>query len=286
MKLYVLPVDQKFKPDSQAFRYPEHNHDYGVEQDFYRYVAKEPNLLVADPAEADWHYLPVFWTRWHLNHDYAKTGLSELQEEIEKAVLDSKKTFTICQYDDGPVAELDATTVFLASRKGDEGRDIPLLCAPHKRPLFKPRKKYLGSFSGRLSTHPLREEMATVLQDHSDIFISNGDNGSKAFVDKMLESYVALCPRGYGGSSFRFFEAMQLGVVPFLVGDIDTRPFKGSIDWSEISLFATSPAELTSVLSSVNQKTLLAMGKKARDVWRTRLRYQKWCPYVLEELLC
>src|ERR1700690_3052147 len=102
MKIYLLPVTPKLQPESQKIEYPSGNIDYGVEQDFLNYLAG--SSLVTDSAgSADWHYLPVFWTRWHLNHNYAKEGVSELQAEISKILSKPNRTFTICQYDDGPV---------------------------------------------------------------------------------------------------------------------------------------------------------------------------------------
>ena len=285
MKIYLLPVDQKLQPPSQIFQYPHHNEDYGVEQDFHRYLLDHKELTVAKPESADWHYLPVYWTRRHLNHYYGQRGLGILKEEIDKIILDDSKTFTICQYDDGPLLNLGSTTEFLASRKSKEGIDIPLLSTPHQIPLVKPAKLYLASFLGRFS-HEIRQQMAQMLKGREDIYIYDGDQGTQVFVEKMLASYVSLCPRGYGGSSFRFFEAMQLGVVPFLVGDLDTRPFKNFIHWDEISFFTNSVTELAALLDAVPPAILLEMGEKARCLWENNLTYQKWCSYVLKELAC
>ncbi|PKP56210.1 MAG: hypothetical protein CVT89_06595 [Candidatus Altiarchaeales archaeon HGW-Altiarchaeales-2] len=175
MKIYILPVDEQFRPKKSPFNYPPHTEDYFVEQDFYNYLLKNTEMITQNPAEADWHFLPIYWTRWHVIHDYAKTGLEELQQGVDKFILDDSKTFTICQYDDGPVVNLDKTTVFLSSRKTKEGIDIPLLCSPHKKPFFsfffKPSKKYFASFIGRLSTHPIRQEMAEQLKNRDDIYI-------------------------------------------------------------------------------------------------------------------
>jgi hypothetical protein len=146
--------------------------------------------------------------------------------------------------------------------------------------------------------------MAKSLRSRGDIYIFDGIKRSKSismrafekyvplwpkreirfFVRKMLESYVALCPRGHGGSSFRFFEAMQLGVVPFLIGDLDTRPFKRFINWDELSSFSQSVSEVNEILDSLKEADLILMGKKAAEIWKTELTYQKWCKYVLWEL--
>ncbi|MBM4147189.1 MAG: exostosin family protein, partial [Nitrospira sp.] len=215
MRIFLIPLREHFQPKNQPFIYPHHNDDYGVEQDFLSYLFNNSNLITHKPKEADWHYLPIFWTRWHLNHDYGKDGITELQEEVNKALLDDRKTFTICQYDDGPIVNIENTKIFLASRKSDAGYDIPLLSSAHKIPASIPPKKYLASFAGRLDTHPLRQNMDISLKNNKDIFIYDGNRGPEFFIDLLFSSYIALCPRGYGGSSFRFFEAMQAGTVPF-----------------------------------------------------------------------
>ena len=169
MKIYILPLEKIFQPEPTTFKYPAHNNDYGIEQDFLNYLLKHKELLTNKPEKADWHYLPVFWTRWHVNHDYAKEGLSELQNGVNKCILDAKKTFAICQYADGSIVNLGKTRLFLASRDNDSAIDIPLLSSPHKIPFLKPRKKYLASFVGRLSTHQIRKEIANLFQDRKDI---------------------------------------------------------------------------------------------------------------------
>jgi hypothetical protein len=283
MKIYILPVHPQFQPQSQPFRYPAHSEDYGVEQDFLLYLQANQELLAPTPESADWHYLPIFWTRWHLNHDFGRTGLHELKQEVDRAIIDDSKTFTICQNDDGPIVDTGKTTLFLASRKSPYGVDIPLLCSPHQVPAIKPAKKYLASFIGNVKTHPIRREMVNHLVHRPDVYIYDGHLGASFFVEKVLESLIALCPRGYGGSSFRFYEVMQLGVVPFLIGDIDTRPFKKFILWDNVSLFTQSVSDVNRILCSLNQHELLTMGNYAAYLW-SHLTYQKWCPFVIREL--
>src|SRR5688572_20480413 len=114
MKIYLLPVDKKFQPEKQANIYPPHNDDFGVEQDFYQYLFNNRDLLTHNKDEADWHYLGIYWTRWHVNHTYGKEGLGELQNQVNSVILDDRKTFTICQYDDGPMANLGNSRIFLS----------------------------------------------------------------------------------------------------------------------------------------------------------------------------
>lgn len=284
MKIYTLPISDKLQPSSQPFRFPEHNRDYGVEQDFRRWLEQQGQYAAGDWRQSDWHYLPVYWTRWHLNHDYGKRGREELQSLVNQALLDDQKTFTICQYADGPGVSLGQTTVFLASRRTPDGIDIPLLSSPHRPPLLQPRKRYLASFVGRLSTHPLRGELARQLESRDDVFIRDRSSGARYFARKILQSYVTLCPKGYGGNTFRFFEAMQLGSVPYLIGEPDTRPFAELLPWDEFSLHSSRPDEVSHVLEGLDRDSLGAMGARAAQVWMNELRYQRWCKYVLLEL--
>ncbi len=284
MKVYILPCHTQFQPSKSRFRYPAHNKDWGVEQDFFTYLKKHPRLLTNNPCEADWHYLPVYWTRWHLLHKYGKTGRPELQAEVNRLIEHDTKTFTICQYDDGPLVDLGNATIFLSSRQTEKGLDIPLISSSHRRPFFPPSKNYLASFLGRVSTHPIREQMVTQVQTREDVYLYDGHKSPRAYVKDMLASYLALCPRGYGGSSFRFFEAMQLGVVPFLIGEPDTRPFKTFIDWGEVSIFSQSADNINSVLDALDREELLLMGQQAGKLYQEKLTYQKWCSYVIQEL--
>ena len=97
-------------------------------------------------------------------------------------------------------------------------------------------------------------------------------------------SRVCLAPRGYGGSSFRLFEAMLLGVVPLVIGDHDTRPFKRFVDWDSCSLFTHNPRETYGILKAQNKFDLKRMGRRARSIYRRQLTLGRWCPYVLREL--
>jgi len=283
-KIYILPVERQFQPTSMMARYPEHNDFYGVEQDFLLFLQNHKELITHNWQEARWHYLPVFWTHWLVSHDYGKRDLDKLQQEVNRCILDDSRTFTICQYADGPLVDVGLTSVFLSSRNTERGIDIPCLCTPHKKPSRLPAKKYIASFVGRLSTGEVRRQMAKNLEGYSDVLIIDNGNGTDYFVQTMLESYIALSPRGYGGGSFRFYEAMQLGIVPFLIGDIDTRAFKDFINWDEVSFYAPDASDIAERLRRMNKQQLLQMGAKAAKVWAEELSYQNWCRYVIKEL--
>jgi hypothetical protein len=294
MKIYILPVPALLLPKNQTFKYPAHNKDYGIEQDFHIWLKKQKKILTDEPSVADWHYLPVYWTRWHINHNFAANGegLVQLQEEVDKISIDDTKTFTITQFDGGALIDTRKATIFTAARTTNPGIDIPILCSPHRKPPLPVKKRYLASFNGSFITHPIRVEMEKRFKENPEILIQGGLPTrfykrwfwGKSFNINTMASYIALCPRGTSCSSFRFFEAMQLGVAPCLIGDADVRPFKKFIPWDEISYYASSVDELDKLLHTFDKKEAIEKGKKAYQYWKNELYYQKWCKYVLMEL--
>lgn len=224
------------------------------------------------------------WTRYYVHHGCPETpGL--FQDEIALRVIDPACTFTICQYAFGALDCPDELVQFVTSRLGDKGIDIPLLCDPHWTPFIRPEKKWLASFIGRLDTHPaLRHDMKKLLGQHSLIDIQDGNAGERFFVNQMLQSYVALAPRGSGCTSFRFYEAMQLGVCPMLIGDIDNRPFKKWIGWEGCSAYAETIEVAMRLLEETSPREWSLRGERAKNVYNVYLAYGQWCWQVLKEL--
>lgn len=93
MKIFILRTPALLQPEKQIHRYPAHNKDYGIEQDFNIWLKTQKHIVTNDPSEADWHYLPVYFTRWHINHHFAadNEGLDQLQHEVDKVLIDDKK---------------------------------------------------------------------------------------------------------------------------------------------------------------------------------------------------
>lgn len=294
MKIFILNTPALLQPAHQIFKYPVHNKDYGIEQDFLIWLNKQKDILANNPAEADWHYLPVYWTRWHINHNFGNdaVALAQLQAEADKAIIDDAKTFTITQFDGGTLLNLGSTIEFTAARTTNRGIDIPILCSPHRKPPIPLKKKYLATFNGSFTTHSIREEMKQRYKDSNDVILAGGIPTrfykrwfwGKSFNVRAMQSYVALSPRGTSCNSFRFFEAMQLGTAPCLIGDVDVRPFKKLIPWDEMSYYAASVDELDYLLKNLDKKEALEKGRKAFQYWKNELYYQKWCKYVIKEL--
>ena len=164
-------------------------------------------------------------------------------------------------------------------------RSGPYLVQPNRflryEPLHADQADYLASFVGVAGSHPIRHALLDAIEDPS-IFIDDtedrflgslrsGDTEAheslKAhFVDVLLASRFALCPRGYGTSTMRLFEALQLGRAPVIVSDEWTAPT--GPDWASFAVrmpereLSTIPARLRSIEAEAE-----SMGARARQAW-------------------
>jgi hypothetical protein len=278
MKIKIIDVDPRFLKENRK-AYVFHSPGYTMEGSFLSFIRS-----IATTEEADWYYLPILWTHWHLDHNYAKEGLAELQEEVNKVLKYPEKTFTICQYDDGPQVDIGGTVLFSGAKRRDIGITIPMLVLPHDEPEDNPEKKYLASFTGNYKTDPIRIKMAEQLKDREDVLIVHSKKDKEGFIMRILESYATLCPRGSAIGSFRFYESMQLGTVPIAIGDVDPRPFGKWIDWDSCSFYEPNVENIGNLLDSLDKEKLIEMGKNARKIWWECLYNKAWCNYVLKEL--
>ena len=159
-----------------------------------------------------------------------------------------------------------------------------MLCASHGVPPMAYGKRYLASFVGNIGTSGWREGMREALEGYGGVLVEHAQSGSAHFRDVMAASCVALAPRGFRGQSFRFYEAMDMGVAPVLVGDMDTRPFKAWIDWDSCSYYVPDPAGLPGFLDGLDLEGAQAKGREAARVYHGELRFGRWCRYAALEL--
>lgn len=277
-------MSEKFQPRRSPFRYPQYASDFGIEQDFLRFLQKNYPLTVESPSEADFVYIPFFWTRYHLHNNYGESGLNDLQEAAYKITELGLPTFTVCQYDDGPGVSLENCKIFLGSRKTSENLDAPLLASRLPNGIVLDDSKFLFNFIGRIDTHPIREELATSLESLESGYV-RVDGVSPLHYSKILhQSEITLAPRGYGGSSFRFYEAIQAGSVPWLIGDIDSRPFKKQIEWNDFSLYSRTVPEFLEQFEELRETRLRLMRASVRKTLRPLLRLGHWSWLLIREL--
>lgn len=247
-------------------------------------MRKSYPLTVDRAVEADYVYIPFFWTRYHLQNDYGSRGLEELQEAVNKITRLGLPSFTVCQYDDGTLVNLENCRIFLGSRKTHENLDAPLLATPLPKGFVINNSKFLFNFIGRADTHPIREELVKYLAPINGGYVSLDGVSPRKYSKILHQSEITLAPRGYGGSSFRFYEAIQAGSVPWLIGDIDSRPFKNQIEWDEYSFYSKTVSEFLKQFEELTQARISLMRARMMKTLKPLLRLGNWNWLLINEL--
>ena len=286
LQIFVPEVDKEMQPEFSPFRYPAYADDWGVEQDFLSFLWESDNLTTPDLGEANFVYIPIFWTRYHLKNNYGKNGLGLLHKEVQKILDLGKPTFTVCQYADGPLVELPDSKIFLGSRTSHHGFDAPLLTSPLPKPFARGplSKTYTANFVGRPDTHPIRGELIDKITNFKATYVETKTVSPKRFSTILSRSKITLAPRGYGGSSFRFYEAIQAGSIPWLIGDIDTRPFKTLLDWDSCSFYSQTVAHFVEQFEQLDDRTLVEMKNHLESEIRPWFTFGRWGALLIEEL--
>ena len=272
MHLRVFNVPQKFLLKDSC-EYPPHQMGNPmIEERALEYFTNPKNTA---SIETELVYLPIQWTAYHGSHHYGQYT-ADLQIYYREIIsqIPNAKFFTIVQWDGGALVELPNCTVFSCSpaqgdnwapipdvdgwkQTGDKGEyvPIPVLCDPH--PVTKiTDPKYKASFVGR-RTDGIRDKMFQELEDVEGFCLKRHnsaglENSTHAFRSLMDDSIFALCPRGYGPTSFRFYEAIQMGRIPIYISDTFWLPFQEFVDWERAALLI-SPEEIHTIPERIDE---------------------------------
>ena len=135
--------------------------------------------------------------------------------------------------------------------------------------------------------------MIEYVKDKDDIYLSTKGWDQNIHIDQFidfinssLESKFVLCPRGYGASSFRLYEAMQLGVVPVYISDRFWLPFTHELNWNEFCVLITEHhiENLYEILESIDDETYQKMQNKIKEVYSNYFTMEGMCSKILQML--
>jgi hypothetical protein len=151
--------------------------------------------------------------------------------------------------------------------------------------------EFLFSFLGRASTHPIRK--AVLLLDKETTPCLDITDGPKRFLNfRFSDTYFALikrskfvlCPRGFGASSIRIFEAMSSSRVPVIISDQWQPPL--GISWGEFCV-RVPESEVDSIPALLVQLEGKApvMGKLAQKVFNEYFAPNIFLDRLLSSLL-
>jgi len=165
--------------------------------------------------------------------------------------------------------------------------DIPLLASPSIDSLVlkSEHKQYLSNFIGRI-THPIRQELyEQITSAKSDLHLIQMNNSMdpKLYAKVLSSSIFTFCPRGYGGSSFRFWEALALGSIPVLIGDLDTRP-KYSINPDSYSMYYDSAEDAFDNVCRMSELDITKLRKNGSFAWEKYFKSEQFARTLITHL--
>lgn len=245
----MIEIPKEFQPQ-QTHAYPSYCTHEMLEQFCHR-------SLLTDGIERV--YLPIYWTNYYVQKDYGNGDITPLYRFLDS--LDkSKKYYTVVQYDDGILEKPSDLDLMVFSSGHPSGVPLPLVPSHY---LEKPNtaKAYDLSFIGNLENHPIRRELVHATG------CWHWDNQSPSDYYRILaQSEFMLCPRGYGVTSFRLYEALHCGAVPIYVSDVHWLPYTEFIDWDRIAIIV-KPEEVHTIRDRI---------KSHRQDWGYYERIKYW----------
>jgi hypothetical protein len=220
-------------------------------------------------------FIPALWTNFQVEEwfNYKK---DIMQKGLDKWISEHPNEygyFTIVQHDDSIMLRLPPNTTIYGACNGNI--PLPLIYQDTNHTLENiqkipfNQKKFFCSFVGSITANYVQPNVRFTMLNYfknNNKFILNIPSGWTNNVNKskqdnfiMITSYsrFALAPRGYGRSSFRFFEILQLGVIPIYIwNDMEWLPYKDEIDYSKfcISIHISKINTLEQILDSINDE--------------------------------
>ena len=293
MPLKILDLGRQFRPKT-SITYPPFKNGRYMEEYFYDYSTNPENNHKIDTERI---YIPAFWTNIqnHPNFSDMKENLNILLKRAYSLFPESTPYFTVVQADLGVELVLPKNTLVFGACYGDI--PLPLIYEDvTNRLLNTPRpiqRKLRGSFVGTY-THTLRQKMFLSIGRNPNFKFETNDiwtnsvphAAADTFIKTTLNSKYCLAPRGFGRSSFRFFEAMLLDTVPvYFWDDAEWLPYKDILDYSKfsVSIHKTNIDKTAQILKSISHERYLSMLEELKRV-RHYFTLEGMSEYIINKL--
>lgn len=273
--------------------YPPHHEGDHLEEAFIKFWRSK--------GKGKRKLIPIHWTSVY-NHR-AREGLTpgtpnqELRNRLRYYLhsLDPKDSyFVVCTHDDAPAEDLPPDTLVFSAGGNSKKINIPipLTCGPHDGPGDHLRTipiSFVGSF-----THPLRNFMGKTLQGKPGVFLNGAEWEPEVTKDRVelfkqvtKRSIFSLCPRGYGATSYRLYESMQLGSIPVYISDKHLLPWSDEIDWEEFCVIV-SPKDIHNILEmtlGLPASKVKRMQESLSRMWKDYFSIEATCNHISKRVI-
>jgi hypothetical protein len=257
--------------------YPPFKNGLYLEEYFLQFIKENYNDLSLSLKRK---YIPILWTNFQIEgwFPYHERNMQQLLNEWVINNPSPTGYFTVVQHDDACRLKLPNNTIIYGSCSGDI--PIPLIYEDVNNTLINiPKKSFKEktlscSFVGNITSNAVLPNVRRVMMDKFSnnpkfkMIDSGGwtaivkEKNQKMFIDITVNSKFAFAPRGYGRSSFRFFECFQLGTIPIYIwNDKNWLPFQDVIDYNKlcICIHISEIDNLEKRLESISEKEYVDM---------------------------
>ena len=142
-------------------------------------------------------------------------------------------------------------------------------------------------------THPIRQELLSAVHDKSGVLIQAFEwqetvSDKKADLFKYItqRSIFSLCPRGYGATSYRLYESIQLGAIPVYVSDKHLLPWNDEINWEDFCIII-KPKDIEKVIEltlGITNNKVKIMQKNLENIWKNYFSIESSCRHIAKKL--
>ncbi|CAH2032607.1 tetratricopeptide repeat protein [Trichlorobacter ammonificans] len=259
-----------------------------------------------DPYEADFCLLPEDLRR--LQVDLGRESVARFVTSLSHYAQFPEKHLLWSTHDDcrSPVPEALFCKASVAASEAGRILAVPYLVEDCGRLChFEPsRFRWDTCFIGYPGSFPLRERLLLAvsadrrLAAHLDIapkFHGHLDPELRAarrqrYLDALEDSLTALCPRGDGMNSIRFFETLSMGRIPVLIADGCLLPFASQIPYDRFVIRIAerdvdrAPRIICEWMERITPAEVLQRCREARNTWEQMLAPQSFMQPLLREL--
>jgi hypothetical protein len=298
----LLSIFENYQEKSQN-NYPFYNEGaLTIDQHFLNFYKKNIERF----NKLKYTYIPVCWTDLYISRLNDKNYFNNLQKLINDTTntdqSNDKKYFTVVQHAIGIKQQLpNNTIIFGAGSISPNTIQIPLICQNKitDSPIFRIinqksfEKDIFCSFIGS-STHQIRQYIYDKYKNNEG-YLFNIKKWEKncslfdqtEFIETTLRSKFTLCPRGFGVTSFRLFECMQLGSIPVYIYDQPHLPYSDIIDWNKICVLihASEIDKMDLILKSISDETYKEMLSYTNLIYNDFFTLDKVPEYIYNFLL-
>jgi len=169
---------------------------------------------------------------------------------------------------------------FVLFSSGGKSRPLRTVPVPLLKEELKPEglsKTVSVNFQGSV-THDLRSRLSTTLRK-SFLFL----NMSSDWRTILESSNFSICPRGFGSTSFRVAESIQLGTVPIYVWEQELwLPYRDILNWNDFAIVVSSH-ELASLPERIRKADVGKMQEALKKV-QHMFTYDYTIKYILNKV--